>query len=194
MSSAKPRLYRTAFSNITYRAEIATAGFLNGLQQFHSALLAYEPKVALLLMGKARSKGGSITSSFLTPMRFELVPTEQSVFAIGYTAPSKQLLDYNFEHTYKAVAEACWPRQLEMSLGWAMKYSPTDVLLDMVQSNLIEGVVQADRLDQLKELHYPLETQLPTVTRACDRLRQFVMENFALTDLLHVNVERTSEF
>jgi hypothetical protein len=157
-------------------------------------LMRYEPKVAMLLMGKARSQGGSTTSSFLSPMRFELVPTEQAVFAIGYTAPSQHLLSYNFEDMYKTVAEACWPRQPEKSLGWAMKYSPTDFLLDLVQSNLIEGVIQADRLDQLKELYYPLETQLPTVTQVCDRLNQFVLENFALTDLLHVNAERTSTF
>jgi len=76
----------------------------------------------------------------------------------------------------------------------ARKYSRTDYLLDLVQSNLIEGVVQADRIDQLKEFHYQLERQLPAASHACDKLKQFLQENFQLVDLLHVNERGTIPF
>jgi len=136
-------------------------------------------------------------------MRFGLVPTEESVFAIGYTAPAERLLHHNFEDTCEAVLAdyrryEIEPREIKRAEAiWmlrARKYSRTDYLLDLVQSNLIEGVVQADRIDQLKEFHYQLERQLPAASHACDKLKQFLQENFQLGDLLHVSESGTIPF
>jgi hypothetical protein len=203
MSRKRPRLYRAVFADIAYCAEISASGFQAGLRQLHLSLEHYDPKLALLLTGKAPPQGGSHTTAFLSPMRFGLAPTEESVFAIGYTAPAERLLYHNFEDTCEAVLAdyrryEVEPREIErtetMWMLRARKYSRTDYLLDLVQSNLIEGVVQADRIDQLRELLYRLETQLPAVPRSCDKLKRFLQENFQLVDLLHVSERGASPF
>jgi hypothetical protein len=51
-----------------------------------------------------------------------------------------------------------------------------------------------DRIDQLKEFHYQLETQLPAASHACDKLKQFLQENFQLGDLLNVSESGTIPF
>jgi len=189
----KQRLYRTAYASMAFSASSAYTELTKAVQLLHPVLAKYDPRLGWLLMGKGRPRGRLITSSFLSPMRFDLVPAETAVFAIGYTVPSEDLLRDDLCQRYEtALKKAC--EASPDKVPWAMLYWERDFLLEIVEGALVNGVIEAHRLDQVQELALSLETQVAILTAACETLREFIRQRFSLEDLFHVNLYHAITF
>ena len=112
MAGACRRLYRAPFAGLVESATFAAAAFGAAIHQLHQVLMEYDPRLSLVFMGIIRS--GSETSAFMEPMCFRLVPTEEAVFAIGYTAPTEQLLGHDFQASCNAAIDEELPLEPQM--------------------------------------------------------------------------------
>lgn len=191
MAGAYRRLYRAEFAGLAESATFAATAFGAAIHQLHQVLMRYDPRLSLVFMGIIKS--GSETSAFLQPMYFRLVPMEEAVFAIGYTAPTEQLLHHDFQASRNAVMEEL-PIEPETLVDHARVYSRTDYLLDLVRAGMVEGVIQADRIDQLEGPYRAVEEQLPTVTRTLKELRRYIQKRVVVADMLHPSLNREAAF
>jgi hypothetical protein len=182
VSGERPRLYRAAFAGLETQARMTSKAFNQALTQLHRLLIGYEKSVALMLFGVVSPRPP--TSRFLEAMRFELVPTEESVFAIGYTAPTPALHQFDFENFHDVILNEAPHFDLDGKVGHAYKYSTKDPLLNLVESRLVSGVIQADRWDQLSAPYNLVKAQLNGVQRVRDTLTHHIQGRISISDLV----------
>lgn len=182
VSGERPRLYRAAFAGLETQARMTSKAFDQAMTQLHQLLIQYEKSIALMLFGVVPPHPA--TSRFLGAMRFELVPTEESVFAMGYTAPTSALHAFDFESFRNDVLNEAPPFDLDGKVGHAYIYSTKDPLLNLVESRLVSGVIQADRWDQLSAPYGLVKSQLNGVRRVRDALTHHIENRISISDLV----------
>lgn len=185
----QPRLYRAVFADLARDADRESTEFLASLKQLHSIIDLYDSDLARLLLGAGHMKGRLITSSFTDAMQFGFSPTKASVFALRYTAPSNALLNCDLHDILDSTRHA--EEYLTMNNGVASGHWPKDLLFEMVTANTEFGVIEADRVDQLKMLFDLLQASLPSLTQAKDGLRKFMQDRFTFDDLLYATKRRS---
>jgi len=182
----QPRLYRAKLRDLATRADTASRSFVEALHRLHRIIGIYDPQLAMFLRGIAHWKdvmilGGMPTTSFTTKMKFELVPNPESVFAIQYSAPTKELMDTNLEDTYAATSRIADRLGRESAL---IEEWPNDALLSLVEGGSIEGWIPDNGIAQIRELHQMVSQYAPLFSAAREQLEGFIRKSFAIDDLL----------
>jgi hypothetical protein len=189
VAGEQPRLYRRPLASIAREADAASHSFLESFHALHDVIGIYDQQLALLLCGVAHMKQGFLMTCCSTRMRFELLPNPESVFAIGYSAPTDWLMTADLEDSYRtagAIAERLGPHRdiLHRDIRWEW---PEDVLLCLVQDNLVEERIPDNGTTQLAVLSNMVSRFLPHLTGAREALARFIRENFSVEDLLYVS-------
>lgn len=193
LEGQKPRLYQAAFTALAKEADQESTEFLVALKQLHLIIDLYDPDLACVLVGVRAVKQGIVISSFTQCMRFGFAQNSDSVFALSYTAPSKRLLEENFRETLESsllIARELLASNRRVVSPWADW--PKDLLFEAIENNFEYGVIEANRIDQVRSLCDLLETSLPLLSQAKAKLRTFIQEKFTLEDLLYASKRRNS--
>jgi len=195
----KSRLHIAPFTVIAKKADEASKSFISSFSELKDVIQIYDPYLALVLTGISEYKQQILVSSFTKKMSFDVLPNPDYVFSIKSSIPSEELMNNSLEHNYDCVKKLADKihnntlKKIPSSIQYEVRESgllinswTEDFLLTLVDENLIDCYISANRIDEFDEFYTNIEKYLPILRHAREQFGSFLRENFTIEDLLYV--------